>query len=231
MENISIIGVDDEYPALEFIAHCCERIEKANLLGLFQNPLEAFHYLEKHPIDLIILDINLPYLNGIDFFQKLTHKPLCIFFSVETKHAIKAFELNVAHYLVKPVDFETFEKAFLKAYEILRIYKYADQLTDLNYMMIKSNYHIHKIYLKDVLWVEGYGEYIIIHTTLKKYMILERMHNFLHTYKHFGFVRIHKSFIVLQSHILSFNTSNVHLLTGHQLPIGRSFRQELKNLH
>lgn len=81
----------------------------------FQSPQEALIYLEENKVDLIILDINMPGINGIELLQKLSYKPLCIFLTLETQYAVKAFELDVVHYLVKPVDFETFNKAINKA--------------------------------------------------------------------------------------------------------------------
>lgn len=230
MEKITIVGIDDEYPALELIKQYCNRISYVNLLDTFQKPEEALEYLQKHRVDLMITDINMPYLNGVELLQKLEYKPLCIFFTLETRYAVKAFELDVVHYLVKPVDFETFAKAVKKASDLLQFRQAIDKKKKEDFIMFKSNYVMHKVFLNDILWVEGLSEYIVLVTALKKYVILERMSNFVKNYESLDFIRIHKSFIVLRAHIQSFGTNSVQLTSGHSLPLGRTYKNALKGL-
>lgn len=89
---------------------------------------------------------------------------------------------------------------------------------------------MNKVFLKDIRWIQGFGEYIILITPLKKYMILERMTNFEEKFKDFGFIRIHKSYIVLSSSISSYDSNNVYLKDGHNLPLGRTYKNALKNI-
>lgn len=228
MANLTIVGVDDEYPALELIRHYCEKIEAVELLETFQNPEEALQYLQKNRVDLVILDINMPYINGIDLLLQLPYHPLCIFLTLETQYAVRAFELDVVHYLVKPVDFETFKRAVYKAKDFLQFKQSAIEKKQEDFIMFKSNYIMNKVLLKDIKWVQGFGEYIILMTHLKKYMILERMSNFEEIYQNLGFIRIHKSYIVLSSHISSYDSNTIYLKNGEQLPLGRTYKQHLK---
>lgn len=228
MANLTIVGVDDEYPALELIRHYCTKIEDVDLLETFQNPEEALHYLQKNRVDLVILDINMPYINGIDLLMQLPYQPLCIFLTLETQHAVRAFELDVVHYLVKPVDFETFKKAVYKAKDFLQFKQSVEDKKQEDFIMFKSNYIMNKVLLKDIKWVQGFGEYIILVTHLKKYMILERMSNFEENYQNLGFIRIHKSYIVLSSHISSYDSNTVYLKSEEQLPLGRTYKKHLK---
>lgn len=227
--NLTIVSVDDEYPALQLIRQYCSQMEDVDLLETFQNSLEALEYLQKNRVDLVILDINMPYMNGIELLQQLPYKPLCIFLTLETKHAVKAFELDVVHYLVKPVDDETFRKAVLKAKDFLQFKHSSENKKQEDFMMFKSNYIMNKVFLKDILWIEGFGEYIVLVTPLKKYMILDRMSNFEEKFQNLGFIRIHKSYIVLSSHIISYDTSHVHLKDGHKLPLGRTYKSFVKS--
>ncbi len=226
MANLTVVNVDDEYPALQLVRQYCTRIEGVELLGSFQDPEKALEYLTKKPVDLVIFDINMPRINGVELLQQLPYKPLCIFLTLEVKYAVKAFELDVVHYLVKPVDFETFKKAIHKAKDFLHFKNSASQQED--YIMFKSNYVMNKVFLKDILWIQGFGEYITLITPLKKYMILERMSNFEEKFQRFGFIRIHKSYIVLSSHIKSYDAFHVHLNGGEQLPLGRTYKKLLK---
>ncbi|MCQ9640155.1 LytTR family DNA-binding domain-containing protein [Chryseobacterium sp. WG14] len=228
MANLTIVSVDDEYPALELIRHYCERMEDVDLLEVFQNPQDALEYLKENRVDLVILDINMPYINGIELLLQLPYKPLCIFLTLETQYAVKAFELDVVHYLVKPVDFETFRKAVTKAKDFLQFKKSTKDQKKEDFIMFKSNYIMNKVLLEDIKWIQGFGEYIILITHLKKYMILERMSNFEEKFQNLGFIRIHKSYIVLSSHISSYDTANVYLKDGEKLPLGRTYKNSLK---
>ena len=230
MSDLTVVNIDDEYPALQIIKQYCGQMEGIDLLRSFQNPQEALTYLEENKVDLIILDINMPGINGIELLQQLSYKPLCIFLTLETQYAVKAFELDVVHYLVKPVDFETFNKAINKAKDFLQFKNLSNNSPQKDFIMFKSDYIMNKVFLKDIRWIQGFGEYIILITPLKKYMILERMTNFEEKFKDFGFIRIHKSYIVLSSSISSYDSNNVYLKDGHSLPLGRTYKSTLKNI-
>ncbi|MBB6372099.1 LytR/AlgR family response regulator transcription factor [Chryseobacterium shigense] len=228
MANLTIVSVDDEYPALQLIQKYCGQMEDVDLLKIFQNPEEALEYLKQNRVDLVILDINMPYINGIELLHQLPYKPLCIFLTLETQYAVKAFELDVVHYLVKPVDFDTFRKAINKAKDFLQFKNSTEHQKKEDFIMFKSNYVMNKVLLDDVRWVQGFGEYIILVTHLKKYMLLERMSNFEEKFQNLGFIRIHKSYIVLSSHISSYDTAHVYLKDGEKLPLGRTYKNSLK---
>ncbi|MEY8761882.1 LytR/AlgR family response regulator transcription factor [Chryseobacterium tongliaoense] len=228
MSNLTVVSVDDEYPALQLIEKYCDQIEGVDLLKGFQDPEEALAYLQNNKVDLVILDINMPYINGIELLQQLPYKPLCIFLTLETQYAVKAFELDVVHYLVKPVDFETFKKAVNKAKDFLQFKNSTENKKQEDFIMFKSNYIMNKVFLEDIRWIQGFGEYIILITPLKKYMILERMSNFEEKFQDLGFIRIHKSYIVLSSHISSYDAGNVYLKDGDKLPLGRTYKNSLK---
>nr|WP_315026391.1 LytTR family DNA-binding domain-containing protein [uncultured Chryseobacterium sp.] len=227
MANLTVVNVDDEYPALQLVKQYCARIEGVELLASFQDPEKALEFLKENTVDLVVFDINMPRINGVELLQQLPYNPLCIFLTLEVKYAVKAFELDVVHYLVKPVDFDTFKKAILKAKDFLHFKNSANHQQE-DYIMFKSNYVMNKVLLKDILWIQGFGEYITLITPLKKYMILERMSNFEEKFQSFGFVRIHKSYIVLSTHIKSYDAHSVYLNGGEQLPLGRTYKKLLK---
>ncbi|MBV8327989.1 LytTR family DNA-binding domain-containing protein [Chryseobacterium sp.] len=228
MANLTIVNVDDEYPALQLVKQYCAQLEGVELLASFQNPEEALSFLRENKVDLVVFDINMPRINGVELLQQLPERPLCIFLTLESKYAVKAFELDVVHYLVKPVDFETFKKAVNKAKDFLQFKNTAGNRLEEDYIMFKSNYVMNKVFLKDILWIQGFGEYIVLMTPLKKYMILDRMSNFEEKFQNFGFIRIHKSYIVLSGHISSYDSGHVYLKTGEQLPLGRTYKQNVK---
>ncbi|NAW51946.1 response regulator [Elizabethkingia argentiflava] len=228
MAKLSIVNVDDEYPALQLINRYCSQIANVELMESFQNAQKALRYLKEHKVDLLVLDINMPNMSGIQLLQKLSYRPLCIFLTLEPQYAVQAFELDVVHYLVKPVSFESFNRAIDKARKFLQIRNLDSSKEEDNFIMFKSNNVINKIFLKDILWIQGCSEYIILVTPIKKYMALERLSHFEEKFRHLGFIRIHKSYIVLLSHIKSYDASHIYLITGDSLPFGRTYKASLK---
>lgn len=99
MANLTIVNVDDEYPALQLVKQYCDQLEEVELLASFQKPEEALAFLKTNKVDLVVFDINMPGINGVELLQQLPDPPLCIFLTLETKYAVKAFELDVVHYL------------------------------------------------------------------------------------------------------------------------------------
>ncbi|KAB1230209.1 LytR/AlgR family response regulator transcription factor [Chryseobacterium viscerum] len=228
MAKLTVVNVDDEYPALQLVKQYCAQLEDVELLGSFQDPEEALIFLKANKVDLVVFDINMPKINGVELLQQLPDPPLCIFLTLESKYAVKAFELDVVHYLIKPVDFDTFKKAVNKAKDFFQFKNPSNTRHQEDYIMFKSNYVMNKVFLKDILWIQGFGEYIVLMTPLKKYMILERMSNFEEKFQHFGFIRIHKSYIVLSDHINSYDSGNVYLKSGEHLPLGRTYKKNVK---
>lgn len=228
MKELQVVGVDDEYLALELIKNYCAKTDGINLLATYSNPQEAVDFLIQNETDLLILDINMPGINGIELLQNTPSKPLCIFITAEEQHAAKAFELDVVDYLIKPISFERFEKAITKAKEYHRFIKSKDIVED--YIMFKSDNIVNKVKLDDIFWIEGFGEYLKIVSRYKKHMVLERMAKFEEMHRHLGFIRIHKSYLVLKNHIASFNSRMIQLKDGKELPIGRTYKDNLKGI-
>jgi len=116
---------------------------------------------------------------------------------------------------------ERFTKAILKAVDYR---KYLETSNAEEYIVFKSDYMINKLRVDHIEWIEGYGEYVKIISRFKKYLVLLRFAEFLEKYKHLGFIRIHKSYIVLKKNIESYNSQMVVLKNGKELPVGRTFK-------
>jgi len=221
MKQLTAIYVDDELPALELIKDYCLNIPEIDLIQCFTNPVQAMEFLKEHTVDLLILDIEMPELSGVEFAKKLKKNQLIIFITADPTHAVQAFELDVIDYLVKPVFPERLAKALKKAVDI---YSFQESNKDSNYLVFKSDYMMNRLKKDEVLWVEGSGEYIKIVTRFKSYMVLRRLSDFIESYSSMGFVRIHRSYIVLKENIKSHNSQMVILNDGSQLPVGRSYK-------
>ncbi|MBB6502202.1 LytR/AlgR family response regulator transcription factor [Pedobacter cryoconitis] len=226
MIRLKTVCVDDELPSLKLLKEYSEMMPDIELLRTFSNPKEAIAFLEKTRVDLLLLDIRMPGFNGLELLQQLTYKPLCIFITADMGFAVQAYELDVIDYLIKPVPFVRFEKSVNKAIEYKRFTAF--NAADEHIIMFKSDYMIQRMRLADILWVEGFGEYIKLVGRFKNFTLLQRMSEFAEQYAYLGFIRIHKSYLVLAQDIESYSSSMVKLKLGHELPVGRVYKQNVQ---
>jgi two-component system response regulator LytT len=222
--SLKAICVDDESPALSLIKKYAVDIPELELMDCFNSAADAIEFLKHREVDLLILDIQMPIISGIEMVKMIPEGKMVIFITADPSHAAQAFDLDVIDYLVKPVLPERFNKAVQKA---LDYSKYLDANYELEYIVFKSDYMINKLKIEEVQWVEGYGEYLKIITRFKHYLVLQRLTDFLEKYQELGFIRIHKSYIILRNTIASYSSQLVILKSGKQLPIGRTFKDNI----
>ena len=220
VSKLTCICIDDELPALKLMEAYCNKIQEINLLQCFNDPLQALEFLKNNSVDLAIIDIQMPSLDGIEFFKEVKDKVVGIFISANPSFALRAFELDIIDYILKPASFSRFEKAINKVIKFLNMEE--------NFILVKSEYISEKIKVSEINYVEGFGEYLKIITTEKTYLQLERMKDFELKYAKFGFIRIHKSYLIRKEMIQSSNFLSVTLLNGKSLPLGRVYKNNLK---
>ncbi len=218
MNKIKALIVDDEYLALDLLEEFISRLPDVELIGRAKNPLEAQEIMNNNEIDLLFLDIQMPVLSGINFTKTLVHQPLIIFTTAYSEHAIEAFDLNAIDYLLKPFTFERFLQAVNKAKLQLKIKSpvtgqlSADKEQIADFISVKSEGKIVRIRLKEITYIESLKEYVIIHGSFGKHIVLERLKNMESQLPEDLFIRVHKSFIVA--------INKVDTLYGNQLEIG-----------
>ena len=108
------IAVDDEPFALEVVKSHASKVPFLELKACFTDAFKALEYLQKEPVDLLFLDIKMPDISGIDFFNSLSKKPLLIFTTAYSEHAVTSFEMDAVDYLLKPIRFPRFLSAVQK---------------------------------------------------------------------------------------------------------------------
>lgn len=220
--------LDDEPLARQGLEKYVSQIQTLNLVGSFEHPLLADEMLRNGGVDLLFLDIQMPYLTGIDFLKGLKKPPLAILHTAYPNFALEGYQLDVIDYLVKPVPFERFYQAVNKAQEYftLRNSRPDGQARTHDFFFIKCENRYEKIVLDQILYVEAMQNYSVVHTTGEKYMTLMSLKSFGELLPDEQFIRVQKSFIV--------NVSKVETLEGHQVkvagkrvPLGRQQRDEL----
>jgi Response regulator of the LytR/AlgR family len=234
-DKMNVLIVDDELHARKLLADYVAKIPLLHLVKTCMNVFEAIEVMHKERIDLLILDIQMPDMTGMEFARSLTQKPVIIFSTAYSEYAIESYELDVADYLLKPIEFPRFLQAVYKAKNRFDMKQpvakeiISAQKTDIekdNFIIVKDGPKIHKIDFADLLYIEGQREYVTFHTTQKNITALYVMKNLEDSLPHKHFIRIHKSYIVAIKHIEMIE-GNMLKVAGVKLPIGGGYKNEL----
>lgn len=222
---IKAIAVDDEPLALTVLEHFCTKHNDVVLERTFTSQREAQSYLEKFPVDLLFMDIQMPDNNGILFYKSLKNKPLVIFTTAFDHYAVEGFNVNAVDYLLKPIAYERFEQAIEKVKKTSHIGLMTQEDA---YILIRADYKLNKILLKDILYIEGLDDYIQIYLH-KKSKIVARMSmkSMMEKLPEDAFIRIHRSFIVSMRHVTSVQSKQL-FLNEQEIPIGDTYKNEVQ---
>jgi len=223
---MNAIALDDEPLALEVVRSHASKVPFLNLKAEFTDAFKAMEYIQKENIDLIFLDIKMPDISGIDFMNSLNKKPMVIFTTAYSEHAVTSFELDAIDYLLKPFSLSRFVKGCNKAYELFQLRNKSGQ-TD--FIFLKTGYEQEKIYFDDILYLEAAGNYV--NFVLKNKSLLSRM-----TFAELEvilpkkkFIRIHRSYMVAVSAINRIERHQIHI-NDLQIPVSESYMTNLSSL-
>ncbi|MFZ1799416.1 MAG: LytTR family DNA-binding domain-containing protein [Chitinophagaceae bacterium] len=225
---INCLVVDDEPIARNGLMEHIRQIDFMHPVATCKSAFEANTWLQKSKVDLIYLDIQMPKLTGIDFVKDLKNPPLIIFTTAYPNYALEGFELDILDYLLKPISFARFYKSAMKALGHLSMVHNGAIADGDDFFFLKSNQKMEKIYIADILYIEGMSNYIIVHTRQKKHIAYLTFKGIEERLPFHLFIRIHKSFLVSISAIQSVDANEVQLENG-QLPIGKTYREDVKN--
>ncbi|MEA3426541.1 MAG: LytTR family DNA-binding domain-containing protein [Bacteroidota bacterium] len=219
---IHCIAIDDEPLALQLINEYCSKISFLKLEKTFTNTDEAKAYLQQQKIDLLFLDIQMPDINGMQFYKSLAEKPPVIFTTAYKDFAAEGFNVDAVDYLLKPFEYDRFLKACYKAKEYLEFL--STQEMQLNSIFVKVNYEIMKINLKDIELIEALDDYIKIYIKPNPVLTLMTLKSIQEKLPPRDFVRVHRSFIVPLAKIEKFSKTKLWT-AGKEIPIGSSYSQ------
>jgi len=220
---LTAIAIDDEPLALEVVRSHAAKVPFLNLKAEFTDAFKAMEYLQHEPVDLLFLDIKMPDISGIDLLSCLSKKPLVIFTTAYSEHAVESFELDAIDYLLKPFALTRFVKACNKANEIHNLRGSVDKK---EYLFLKTGYDQMRVNFGDICYLEATGNYV--NFVLKDKTILSRMtitevEALLPANQ---FIRIHRSFIAAVNKIDKIERHQV-LVNGAVLPVGNSYYQNI----
>jgi DNA-binding LytR/AlgR family response regulator len=216
--------IDDEPLAVELLAGFVSKIPYLELKKKSENAIEALEYYQKHPVDLVFVDIQMPDISGIELLAKLSPCPLVIFTTAYAEYALEGFELEAVDYLVKPFLFDRFAKATEKA-RLRSAYSLPSEPVQ-NHIFIRSGYETIKLNYTEIRLIEALRDYVQIHTDSKRITSLNSMKQILDLLPKEHFVRVHRSYIVPLNRITAYNSNFVTVGTQ-KIPIGPSFRKDV----
>lgn len=218
--------VDDEAIARKGIEKYIAQIESLTVAGAVRTAMEANDFLKTNEVDIMVLDIEMPQLTGLDFLKALSDPPVTIIITAYPDYALQGFELDVIDYIVKPASFERVLKACNKAKEYLELKSNQKNERERGYFFVKVNGKIEKIFFDDIFFIEAQENYSSIHTRLGKFLVLMSLKNMEASLDNEKFMRVHKSFIVSLDKITGVGTHMVSI-GNKTIPLGRNTKKIL----
>ena len=225
------IIIDDEPDAIDVLKFHLSNIPFMKLKAIFRDPLDALEYLQKHTVDLLFLDINMPKLSGISFPKFLQKPPLIIFTTAYSEYALESYELKVVDYLIKPIEFDRLLQAVMKAKQVLNqneVGVTANPETSHDVfeqtVFIKSGSEFHQLLIQNIKYIESDGNYVTFHTTRRSILARYKISEVKELLPHQFFVRIHRSYIIAIKHIETVKKHCV-VIDGNEIPISSNYRE------
>jgi len=215
---INTILIDDNHNDLNHLNDLCSKIETINVLNTFINPLNAFNWLLNNNVDLIITDIDMPQINGIDMIKQLKHKPLIIFTSAHQKYAVKSFDIRPIHYLIKPLKIENLLIAFDRVKN-----KLTNQKMDTEFIFVLNNKEYIKLKYNQIFYIKAEGNFVKIFTENKKLLILSNLTQFTKQLPNNQFLRIHKTYTININKIEKYTPEHI-VINSQIIPFGNSYK-------
>ena len=198
--KLKTIAIDDEPLALKLVSEYIKKTPYLELVGAFDNPLDAVDFLSENDTELIFVDIQMPDLSGIEFTRSLEGDHKIIFTTAYEQYALEGFKLNALDYLLKPFSYEEFLRAAGKAHKLAELQLNSQPTIEANnqFLFLKSEYKIRRINFNDILFIEGLKDYIKVYTTGedKPVLSLNSIKSLEQKLPEEKFMRVHRSFIV-----------------------------------
>lgn len=219
---IKCLIVDDEPLARDVLESYISDLSNLKLIASCSDAVEALNWINQETVDLIFLDINMPKLSGINFYKSLSKKPKVIFTTAYADHAVEGFELEAVDYLLKPFSFERFIKAVNKV-------QLDEGGSQADFIMLKADKKNHKIKYDSILYFESIGDYVKVHLSAGKPLIISETLRKLEDLLPSTFIRVHKTYIIAFHHLV-YLEGNQAKIGETKIPIGQSYRDKVNEL-
>lgn len=227
--NLNCVIVDDEPLAQELLKGYVEKTPFLNLVGVYSSAVQAMSEIsEKDGVHLMLLDIQMPGLNGLEFSKLLNADIRIVFTTAFEQYALESFKVNTLNYLLKPISYADFMQAVNKAVQWFEMKR--GKQSSARYIYVKSDYKLVQVDLDRILYIEGLKDYVKIHIegeqkTIMPLYSMKKMEEILPPDR---FIRVHRSFIVQKSKIKVVERNRI-VFNKTYIPISESYKQEWLN--
>jgi DNA-binding LytR/AlgR family response regulator len=222
--KLKCLIIDDEPIARKIVREFAEKIAYLQLVGEAEDAVAAKAILNKEPIDLVFLDIQMPHMTGMKFLQTTGASTfLTIITTAYPNYAVEGFELNILDYLVKPIAFERFAKACLKAKQYFELKQNASHE---DFFFVKSEGRVEKVEFRDVVFIESLGNYVTLHLVNGKMIVYLTLKSLLEQLPTRDFIQVHKSFAINKSKVRSIEGNEIKF-DKHAVPIGLKMKEDV----
>ncbi|MBX2963534.1 MAG: response regulator transcription factor [Cyclobacteriaceae bacterium] len=224
--------VDDEPLARVLLEKYVNRVEGLSLVKSFPNAVEAFSFLQHTPVDLLLLDIQMPQITGLELISSLKQKPRVIFTTAHRDYAYEAYDLDAVDYLLKPIAFDRFLRSISKVYQLYQppatIPEQPEHLKTYEdaHIYLKDGRTMVKVLLEDIVYIESLRDYIRVKTTGKQVVSYQKIGYMEHKLPTKKFMRVHRSYIVSLDKVTSYTMNHVQL-NEVEVPIGRLYKKQV----
>jgi DNA-binding LytR/AlgR family response regulator len=221
---MNTIIIDDDDASREMLSHLIGQVENLKLTGSYSSGRDAIPVLKSNEVQLVFLDVEMPEMSGLELLAGLEIKPMVIITSSHKQYAVDAFEHEIVDYLLKPVLVPRFLKAVTKAEKKIQKSNGMVKPNGSEFVFIRKDSVIHKIPVKDILWVEAMGDYVTVHTRDKKYILHQTLKSIEAKLPAHRFIRVHRSFIVQVDNIKTVEDTTIYVDTE-PIPLGALFKE------
>ncbi|RZN78873.1 MAG: response regulator transcription factor [Winogradskyella sp.] len=218
---MTCIIIDDEPLAVDLLESYASKIEDLEVIGTFNNALDALKILREKSVDLLFLDIQMPEITGIEFKKIINPDINVIFTTAYSEYALESYDLNAVDYLLKPITFQRFLKAVEKIKNKSVVNTVDNNKND--YLFVKTEYRHQKLFFSDILYLKGLSDYVAIQTKEGKVLTLQNMKDFEKSLPKDKFIRVHKSYIIALQQV-EFIERNRIVIDGEYIPIGATYK-------
>jgi len=239
MSTFKVLIVDDEPLARKLLNEHASKIPQLEVVGQCKTALEAQMVLQSQQVDILLLDIQMPDLTGLEFLRTLRNRPATILTTAYAEYAVNAYDLEVVDYLLKPIVFERFFRAVSRAMgrnappsEAATPYVspiQAESQPARQSLFVKTDQRLVQVNYADIRYIEGLREYVRIHTRQDQLIVLQSLSRLMDALPTEQFARIHRSYIINLSHIDSIVGNTVYIGEA-ELPISKGQKEAFLNL-
>lgn len=231
MIMIRCLAIDDEPLALKQMGSYIKKTPFLDLVSLCNNALSAMEFLKNGQVDLLLADINMPDLSGLDLVKSLSEKPMIIFTTAYSEYALEGFKVDAVDYLLKPVGYKDFLRAVNKARNLFELRNTQGQAGESgkNHLFVKSGYRVVRIDLDQIKYIEGMHEYVRIHLLSEKpVMTLASMKSIEEQLPAEKFLRVHRSYIVNTGQVKVVERNRIIFENNVYIPVSDQYKAKFQ---